>query len=392
MTGWQSSNHPRPQTLIRNGSAFWSQRSLCFQTSWYDISDGLLENRLPGKRSVEWSEISTMSMSCRAQEHLHYIAGWPWYHSCPGYQNNNCGYCKKKNQSKLLTPSSRVRRISMRVFFTVASDVLDLICRRFPSDWEPILDPSYYATSTHVRPDHYQELINRGWRRYVASEVPIATLTTLQFQFREHLLQARSSQVMLSTLHNQVYQPSDVEPWLWLRSRLNAEDFKPRKDQRRAVNRWNDYILGKDYIRKAVRLCPQTREEKHRRRNIFDLSHELHRCEYENVKRPIDPTTKKPLEPAHKFEVNLEADSSSEAKWKLFAAYQSTVHKEPAAKHTQKMFERFLCSGLKRSTVTEHGRTKRLGSYHQCYRIDGKLVAVAVLDLLPQAVSAVYIL
>ncbi len=29
-------------------------------------------------------------------------------------------------------------------------------------------------------------------------------------------------------------------------------------------------------------------------------------------------------------------------------------------------------------------------AYHQCYRIDGKLVAIGVLDLLPQCVSAVY--
>jgi arginine-tRNA-protein transferase len=34
----------------------------------------------------------------------------------------------------------------------------------------------------------------------------------------------------------------------------------------------------------------------------------------------------------------------------------------------------------------------KLGSYHQCYRLDGKLVAVAVLDLLPHAVSSVYLL
>lgn len=33
----------------------------------------------------------------------------------------------------------------------------------------------------------------------------------------------------------------------------------------------------------------------------------------------------------------------------------------------------------------------KLGSYHQCYRIDGKLVAVGVLDLLPHAVSSVYL-
>ncbi|CAG8954031.1 hypothetical protein HYFRA_00009131 [Hymenoscyphus fraxineus] len=36
------------------------------------------------------------------------------------------------------------------------------------------------------------------------------------------------------------------------------------------------------------------------------------------------------------------------------------------------------------------GRERKLGSYHQCYRIDGKLIAVGVLDLLPTCVSAVY--
>ena len=33
---------------------------------------------------------------------------------------------------------------------------------------------------------------------------------------------------------------------------------------------------------------------------------------------------------------------------------------------------------------------RKLGSYHQCYRLDGELVAVGVLDLLPHCVSAVY--
>jgi arginyl-tRNA---protein transferase len=36
-------------------------------------------------------------------------------------------------------------------------------------------------------------------------------------------------------------------------------------------------------------------------------------------------------------------------------------------------------------------RTKKLGSYHHCYRLDGKLVAVGVLDLLPYVVSSVYL-
>lgn len=40
----------------------------------------------------------------------------------------------------------------------------------------------------------------------------------------------------------------------------------------------------------------------------------VHQAEYDRVKRPIDPKTKKHLEPAHRFEVNLEGDSISQAK------------------------------------------------------------------------------
>ena len=33
---------------------------------------------------------------------------------------------------------------------------------------------------------------------------------------------------------------------------------------------------------------------------------------------------------------------------------------------------------------------KAYGAYHQLYRVDGKLVAMAVLDILPNCVSSVY--
>lgn len=33
---------------------------------------------------------------------------------------------------------------------------------------------------------------------------------------------------------------------------------------------------------------------------------------------------------------------------------------------------------------------KQYGSYHQLYRFDGRLVAMAVLDILPSCVSSVY--
>ena len=75
----------------------------------------------------------------------------------------------------------------------------------------------------------------------------------------------------------------------------------------------------------------------------------------------------------------------------LFQHYQSSVHGEPSRKITKDGFRHFLCSSpLRRSTRQVDGVSQRLGSYHQCYRLDGELVAIGVLDLLPRCVSAIY--
>lgn len=113
------------------------------------------------------------------------------------------------------------------------------------------------------------------------------------------------------------------------------------------------------------------------------------------MKRPIDPATKRALEPAHRFEVNIEGDSVSQAKFDLFVKYQTKVHREDVSRWKTKDFKNFLCQGIKRSpaTITKSNESeKKLGSWHQCYRLDGKLIAVAVLDLVPSGVSSVYVL
>ncbi len=77
-------------------------------------------------------------------------------------------------------------------------------------------------------------------------------------------------------------------------------------------------------------LCPQSRQQvkatvlafalltstrdKRRLRGNFDLLGAVHKAEYDNVKRPTDKKLGKPVEPAHKFEVNLEGDSFTKEK------------------------------------------------------------------------------
>lgn len=95
--------------------------------------------------------------------------------------------------------------------------------------------------------------------------------------------------------------------------------------------------------------------------------------------------------PAHRFEVTLEPDDFTQEKYEVYLAYQMSVHKELESKNKPDQFRRFLCeSPLERKDHTVDGELRAMGSFHQCYRLDGRLVAIGVLDLLPQCVSGVY--
>ncbi|KAK4180328.1 putative Arginyl-tRNA--protein transferase [Triangularia setosa] len=211
---------------------------------------------------------------------------------------------------------------------------------------------SYYAVSSSLEPAFYQKLVDRFWRRS-------------------------------GTLLYRPNQKNSCCPHYTLR--LDSAQYKPTKDQRQALNRFNRHILGDTYARDAARLYPRSREQVRKRNNEFDLVSRVHESEAKYLNGP-------PPAPSHEFTVTLEPDSYTEEKYEIFENYQRVVHREPPSKISRGGFRRFLCdSPLKRGVIVGADRTERkLGSYHQCYRINGKLVAVGVLDLLPNAVSAVY--
>lgn len=167
--------------------------------------------------------------------------------------------------------------------------------------------------------------------------------------------------------------------------RLDSDEFKPSRDQRHAVNRLNRFVIGEDYVKEAARHYPLTREQARARDSAFNLVDRIHEAEAEVLK------SKNPLQPAHQFVVTLEPDTFTEEKYSVFENYQRVVHGEGPTSISRKGFKRFLCdSPVRAGTLTHDGKERQVGSFHQCYRLDGKLVAVGVLDLLPHAVSAVY--
>ncbi|KAL1739129.1 arginine-tRNA-protein transferase, partial [Schizophyllum fasciatum] len=175
----------------------------------------------------------------------------------------------------------------------------------------------------------------------------------------------------------------------WRRSgQLDAQAFVPSKSHRKVLRRWNNHILhGKSGNAMDVDSTQSRIDSKGiaKRQHQFTLVSAVHESEsgFHGVEHP-----------AHIFETTLEPASYSDEKYSLYEKYQREIHHDEL--NTPRGFKRFLvASPLRPSPIpylsppAEH-LPRTYGSYHQLYRVDGKLIAMAVLDILPKCVSSVY--
>ncbi|KAJ6629113.1 arginine-tRNA-protein transferase [Mycena sp. CBHHK59/15] len=161
--------------------------------------------------------------------------------------------------------------------------------------------------------------------------------------------------------------------------KLDALAFKPSKSQRKLINRWNRFII---YGKQA-----EGKKSPSRNKNCqtFSLSDAIHASE---VAFNSDEQR------AHVFEIVLEPAVYSPEKYELYCNYQRDIHKD--LKNTPSGYKRFLVesplipSPIPYATQSPSHFPPNYGSYHQLYRCDGKLIAMAVLDILPNCVSSVY--
>ncbi|KAM3913109.1 arginyl-tRNA--protein transferase 1 isoform 1-T1 [Leptodactylus fuscus] len=102
---------------------------------------------------------------------------------------------------------------------------------------------------------------------------------------------------------------------------------------------------------------------------------------------------------AHRLEVKLvpvsmedpEFVASFESSAALYAKYQMSVHKDLPYECGPGEFTRFLCDSPLEPETRPDGISCGYGSFHQQYWLDGKIIAVGVIDILPYCVSSVYL-
>ncbi|PCH41274.1 hypothetical protein WOLCODRAFT_100182 [Wolfiporia cocos MD-104 SS10] len=173
--------------------------------------------------------------------------------------------------------------------------------------------------------------------------------------------------------------------------KLDALHFKPSRGQRQLVNRWNRFVLDGDHedkIDQSVPKCvhPDVKAKKlSSKAPQFVVTCDIHASEFRACSEQ---------KPKHIFKVTLEPSSFTEEKFALYQCYQKEIHLEDDKSTSD--FIRFLVeTPLHREAIAyfDHAPDhlpREYGSYHQMYRLDGKLIAMGVIDILPNCVSSVY--
>ena len=103
-----------------------------------------------------------------------------------------------------------------------------------------------------------------------------------------------------------------------------------------------------------------------------------------NSKAPSVKQSNVNLKP-HSLTVTVESASFTQEAYDLYRAYQIRVHGDKPDKITAHSYRSFLCNSPLTSTEAA------FGARHMHYRLDGTLIAVGVVDLLPQCLSSVYL-
>ncbi|XP_054885501.1 arginyl-tRNA--protein transferase 1 isoform X2 [Poeciliopsis prolifica] len=75
----------------------------------------------------------------------------------------------------------------------------------------------------------------------------------------------------------------------------------------------------------------------------------------------------------------------------LYARYQMAIHGDDPSECRESEFRRFLCDSPLEAERSPDGPEMGYGSFHQQYWLDGRIVAVGVIDILPTCVSSVYL-
>ncbi|KAM9808458.1 arginyl-tRNA--protein transferase 1 isoform X5 [Syngnathus typhle] len=131
--------------------------------------------------------------------------------------------------------------------------------------------------------------------------------------------------------------------------------------------------------------CPQFKAS-------FDTSYQVYKLYQMAIHK--DPPDKPSESQVRLVPVNFEDPqftASYEQSVALYSRYQMAIHGDDPSECSESKFRRFLCDSPLEAEHSDDGPEMGYGSFHQQYWLDGQIVAVGVIDILPTCVSSVYL-
>lgn len=301
-----------------------------------------------------------------------------------GYNTSSCGYCSEPGSGKVNRKKS---------------------------------SKSYGLWAHNLTPESYQSMLDRGWRR------------SGQYIYRPDCGKNGTCCAQLAI-------------------RLDVKSFKPNREQRQAFNSIQSFVRSSNHCHHScdpndsIEITNALRKGKYTR--IWDVEDEWNRIEWQNDQQDhllvranmLNDLSERrkllgqyhflrskdgqkyrkgqisqihpPLPPQRKrLQVTLHHAKSSNEKYQLFRKYQAKVHKEEEDEISDRDgFERFLCqspflptmkgkqqcqSPIPGEKVDIYSKSPiHFDLYHMEWRLDDRLIAVGVLDILPRCISSVY--
>ncbi|KAM9365429.1 arginyl-tRNA--protein transferase 1 isoform 1-T1 [Pholidichthys leucotaenia] len=166
--------------------------------------------------------------------------------------------------------------------------------------------------------------------------------------------------------------------------------------------------IGADPSRPPCRKAKELRKERHLQKQQM----RQHADDVSSIVSPDKPTSTQsnqsktleefitsPENPSHPLEVKLvpvnfedpQFTDSYQQSAAVFSAYQMAIHGDDPSECSESEFRRFLCDSPLEAEYSPDGPEMGYGSFHQQYWLDGRIVAVGVIDILPTCVSSVYL-
>uniref|UniRef100_A0A1I8EID0 Arginyl-tRNA--protein transferase 1 n=3 Tax=Wuchereria bancrofti TaxID=6293 RepID=A0A1I8EID0_WUCBA len=257
---------------------------------------------------------------------------------------------------------------------------------------------------------HYNELLDRGIRRsgkYLYKPM-IANTCCPQYTIRLDVNSFRLSRAQKKVLRRMNdFLQKDVRPNE--RQKITEYNVVKKKTERSTISSNSQVKRVQDNeekipleLRKKGRKKKVLRQERAFQKmrdkgiNIMEAQR-IRREKEESRRRTLNSfiITYSPETFKHKLEVRLVDVNSSQfyetfqESFKLYEKYQTTVHHNASCNRNG--YRVFLADSPLFSDEKGGSKSMALGSYHQQYYLDGRLIAVGVVDVLPRCLSAKYL-